>query len=128
MITYFQYLTRSILWVARAWGSIILAFVLFFLIAHIFGTEETGTGSLSNKDIITFICFPIGTITGLALAYKWPGLGGLISSLSIITAMLLNNVLDLKFLLGIFPPGMLYLLYWYLDRKQHEHPERMKLH
>lgn len=128
MISNSQYFNRSLLWVARGWGSIILAFVLFFLLAHIFGNAESGTGLSDTKEVITFICFPISTILGLAIAYKWEGLGGLISSLAIVFAMLLNETIDLKFMLTIFPPGFFYLVYWYLERREHRHPERMKLH
>ena len=105
MISYSKYLNRSILWIARGWGGIILAFVLFFLIAPIFGNEEGRTGFTNTRDIITFILFPISTIIGLAIAYKWEGTGGLISSLAIVFAMLLNETIDLKFMLSIFAPG-----------------------
>ncbi|MCM8571124.1 hypothetical protein NE848_17140 [Gramella jeungdoensis] len=128
MISYSKYLNRSILWIARGWGGIILAFVLFFLIAHIFGNEEGGTGFSDTRDIITFILFPVSTIIGLAIAYKWEGLGGLISSLAILIAMFINEVIDFKFLLTIFPPGFLYLVYWFMERREHRHSERMKLH
>ncbi|MDX1544937.1 MAG: hypothetical protein R3214_13425 [Christiangramia sp.] len=109
MISYSKYLNRSILWIARGWGGIILAFVLFFLIAPIFGNEEGRTGFTNTRDIITFILFPISTIIGLAIAYKWEGTGGLISSLAIVFAMLLNETIDLKFMLSIFAPGFFFL-------------------
>ncbi|MCG9972757.1 DUF7670 domain-containing protein [Christiangramia crocea] len=128
MISNSKYFNRSILWIARGWGGIILAFILFILIAHIFGNDEGGSGFANTKEVITFILFPVSTITGLAIAYKWEGLGGLISSLAILTAMFINDGIDLKFLLTIFPPGFLYLVYWFLERRENRHPERMKLH
>ena len=49
-------------WIARVWGSLILAFVLFFILGYMFGAERLGLENLSNRDIITFIFFPISSI------------------------------------------------------------------
>ncbi|GAA4321453.1 hypothetical protein GCM10023115_49010 [Pontixanthobacter gangjinensis] len=65
---------------------------------------------------------------GLIIAYKYEGLGGLISCLALLLAMILNGVLDLKFLLLIFPPGFIYLIYWYFSKKDRLIARRMKLH
>ena len=123
-----KYMRKSILWMARIWGTLIIAIVLIFLIAHIFEKEPWGERFSNPRELITFICFPVLTIIGLALAYKWEGRGGLISSLALITAMILNNLLELKFILLILPPGFLYLSYWYLNRKERQIGQRMKLH
>lgn len=124
-----SYITRTSLWLARIWGTLVLGFVLFFLIAHLFNPEETSGNVLSDpKELVTFICFPILTITGLAIAYKWEGTGGLISCIALLFAMVLNKTLDLKFLLLIFPPGLLYLIYWYFSTKERVIRKRMKLH
>lgn len=132
MISNYKYINRSILWIARAWSSVIIAFVLFFLVAHIFGDDEGGSGLSNARDVISFICFPVGTIIGLALAYKWEGLGGLIATIALITGMIIRyspgSSLELNFILLIFPPGLLYLVYWWRARRQDRHPERMKLH
>ena len=127
MISNYRFITLSILWIARAWGSIILAFVLFFLMAHMLG-DESGSGLTNPKEMISFICFPVGTIIGLALAYKWEGLGGWVSSIGIVLAMILNEGIDLKFLLTIFPPGFLYIVYWFRSRRDDQDPGRMNLH
>lgn len=65
-------------WTARIYGTLILAFLLFFVLAHLFGNDESGAGFQSSKEIIAFTCFPIGAIVGLGLAWKWVRLGGLI--------------------------------------------------
>ncbi|HKJ48786.1 MAG TPA: hypothetical protein VJ973_06835, partial [Christiangramia sp.] len=71
------YITKTVLWIARIWGGLILAFILFFVIAHLFSEEEASSNAFKDpKEVISFICFPILTCIGLALAYKWPGLGG----------------------------------------------------
>jgi len=38
--------------------------------------EPDEDGLTSIKDYIAFICFPISTIIGLLIAFKWEGLGG----------------------------------------------------
>lgn len=124
-----KYIRKSILWMARIWGSLILGFVLFFLLAHLIKPERPLAEGLQDpRDLITFICFPVLSMLGLIIAYKYEGIGGLISCVALLTAMLLNRALDLKFLLLIFPPGFLYLIYWQLSRKEKQIKRRMKLH
>lgn len=123
-----KYIRKSILWMARIWGSLIIVFIMVFLIAHILEKEPSGEGISGTKELITFIFFPILTVIGLVLAYKREGLGGLVASLALITAMSLNSIIDLKFVFLIFPPGVLYLVYWYLNRKDKQIESRMKLH
>jgi len=49
---------KIILYIARGLTVLILAFVLFFVAAHAFGTEDTGDLNLvSNQDKITFFFF-----------------------------------------------------------------------
>ncbi len=105
-------------WIARIWGTSILAFVLFLLFAHIFGTEEGGNGF--NNNSISFIFFPISSIIGLSIALKWEGLGGLITTVGIIGFFILrfDLISDPFFICGITPPGILYLVYWYLTKGQ----------
>lgn len=129
-------LTKTILWIARIWGGLILAFVLFFLIAHILeafnGETQNGGGFANIQEVIAFIGFPICTIIGLAIAYKREGLGGLIASLGLVLMLIVltyfmprpenTNILDFIkkfsiFIFYIFPPGLLYLIYWFLNRK-----------
>ena len=84
-------------WVARILGSLILAFVLFFLLAQIFGEDESGNGFQNTKEVISFLFFPISTLIGLSLAFKWEGLGGIITivgmtGLFVIRPDLLNSI------------------------------------
>ena len=111
-------------WIARIWGTSILAFVLFFLFAHIFGTEEGGNGF--NNNSISFIFFPVSSIIGLAIALKWEGLGGLITTVGIIGFFILrfDLISEPFFICGITPPGILYLVYWYLSKGQTETVEK----
>ena len=105
-------------WIARIWGTSILVFVLFFLFADIFGSEESG-GIRDVKEAISAISGIIAII-GLAIALKWEGLGGLLTiigltGLFIVRFDLISNP---YFIGGLAPPGVLYLIYWYLTKGQ----------
>ena len=111
-------------WIARIWGTTILAFVLFFLFADIFGSEESG-GIRDVKEAIVAISGIIAII-GLAIALKWEGLGGLLTiigltGLFIVRFDLISNPYIIA---GIAPPGILYLIYWYLTKGQTETTEK----
>lgn len=113
-------IANIILWIARLWGTLISAFVLFFVIALIFGDPESGEGLVNTSDVVIFIFFPVSTIVGLALALKWEGLGGLITTIGLIGLFILRTDLISSpfFIFGIIPPGILYMVYWYLTKQQ----------
>jgi hypothetical protein len=106
-----------VLWSARILGSLILAFVLFFLLAHIFGEEEAGNGFQNTQEVITFLFFPFSLVIGLSLAFKWEGLGGIITLVGMIGLFVLRPDLLRNFYMLIFIiPGILYTLYWLMNR------------
>jgi len=106
-------------WIARIWGTAILAFVLFFVVAHIFGSEGSeGSGGIRDiKEAIVAISGIIA-ITGLAFALKWEGIGGLLTTLGLIGLFILRpDLISNPYIIGgIAPPGILYLIYWYLTK------------
>ena len=53
---------KTIRWIARIWGSIILAFILIFILGYLFGDEGLGIDKASSQDKIAFIFFPILSI------------------------------------------------------------------
>ena len=116
---------HTIRWVARIWGTLVLAFVLFFLIAHLFGVHEAGAELLSTKDKLTFLFFPLSTLTGLAIAWKWEGTGGSITVLGMIGLLIIRpNLLSAFWLIGaVLIPGLMYMIYWYQLRKQSDLPK-----
>ena len=107
-------------WIARIWGTLILAFVLFFVVAFIIGGDESGDGLFNVNEVITFIFFPVSTVIGLSIALKWEGLGGLITALGMIGLVIIRFDLlsNAYFMVGIAPPAILYMVYWYLIRRQ----------
>jgi hypothetical protein len=114
--------TKIILWTARLWGTLIFVFVSFFLFAGIFGNEQGGGGIRNTQELFSFIFFPCMNIIGLALAWKWEGLGGLIATISMMGMffMRFDLITDPYFIFGITPPGILYLVYWHLSKRQKE--------
>jgi len=111
-----ELITSSILWAARIWGSLILAFVLFFLIASVFG--EWGEGFRDPRELLVFLAFPLSTVVGLGIAWRREGLGGLITTIGMLVAFILRPDLirQLFFSVGVLGPGVLYLAYWALAR------------
>lgn len=109
--------------VARMWGSIFLVFLLFMVGAHVngalFGPEEaSGPGFKSVSEMLQFFFFfPVGTMVGLALAWKWEGLGGLITAGGFIVSFILRPDLIINpYMLGMGVCGLLFLAYWALTR------------
>lgn len=112
-------LTTAIRWGARISGSLILAFVLFFLLAHLFGEDESGNGFGNTSEIISFIFFPISTVLGLSLAFKWEGLGGIITLSGMIGLFIVRpDLLGSFYIMIPVIPGALYTIYWLLSRNK----------
>ena len=106
------------LWIARIAGTLVVAFVLFFLLSDILNGKGPGGSPLSLKETITFFFFPLSTILGLLLALKWEGLGGTITIVGLIGLLIIRPDLVTSLLLVslIAIPGFLYLGYWYFSK------------
>lgn len=106
-------------WVARILGSLILAFILFFLLAHIFGEDESGNGFRNTKEVISFLFFPISTLIGLSLAFKWEGLGGIITIIGMIGLFVVRpDLLNGIYMAIPIIPGILYTIYWLMTKNK----------
>ena len=106
-----------ILWSARLLGSVVIAFLLFMSIGELFSTD-TKTVIIKNSDIIALLLFPVSTIIGLLLGFKWKALGGLITvggmiSLHVFRPDLANDLLISSFAI----PGLLYIIYAVWSKK-----------
>ena len=111
-------ISSIILWIARISGSMIVAFVLFFLISHLFGDDESGDGFRNTRELITFLFFPISTTVGLAIALKWEGLGGIITLVGMIGLFVLRpDLLNSMFMAIPIIPAILYIIYWLMSKK-----------
>jgi hypothetical protein len=110
-------------WMARILGSISLVFLLVMLgttlLASLTGKGEPFGRFHSITEMLSFLFFPLSTIAGLGLAWKWDGPGGLVVIAGIIGFHLLRPDLSFSWLPdGLAVPGLLFLLYWYLDKKR----------
>ena len=112
---------KGIRWIARIWAALMLAFMLFMFIAHI---VEDGIGpefSLTLRESLMMVSM-ITSLVGLALAWKWERLGGILT----LGGMAAFYIFDFAFS-GSFPrtptffivafPGVLFLIYFYSKRK-----------
>jgi hypothetical protein len=109
---------KIILWIARILGTITIIYLLFMSIGEFFSSEKTGTGLISTLDVLSLIFFPLSTIIGLALSYKWEGVGGIITvggmiGLNIIRPDIASNLLISAFAI----PGLLYIIYSVWSKK-----------
>lgn len=108
--------------VARIWGSLFLLFLLFMVGAHVIGAISgagaSEDGFRSAAEVLTFIFFfPVGPMVGLALAWKWEGLGGAITTGGIIGLLVMSPAsIDNPYFVGIGICGLLFLIYWALSR------------
>ena len=109
-----------IFWIARIWASLSLLFLLFMVGAHIIGAlsgAENGNGFNSTSEMLSFLFFPVSTIIGLGIAWKWEGLGGLITIIGIICFHVIRPDLILDLMIdGLAAPGFLFVIYWLMSR------------
>lgn len=104
---------------ARILGTVAIAFVLFMIGALLFGKEGFGAFQ-SKREILSFMLFPVGTLIGFGLAWKWEGIGGLISLVSLLGFHLLRPDLGASFWIDIMAlPAMLFVLYWLFTKNNH---------
>jgi hypothetical protein len=112
-------------WQARIWGTLVLVFVSVFLGADALGGQQNG-GLRSVSETVTFIFFPLSTVIGLALALRWPGLGGLIATAGMAGLFLMrfDLIANPIFSIVIAPAGILYSLSGFLSRGGGTRPEK----
>jgi hypothetical protein len=104
-------IAKAILWIARILGTLVLAFLLLFVLGHFFKERSFGTPYI----------LPLVIVVGLGLALKWEGLGGLIATLGNVIGFVLDPRLDLidnPYVIAMWVPGLLYLIYWVLAKRR----------
>ncbi|MCB0771386.1 MAG: hypothetical protein KDC00_13380 [Flavobacteriales bacterium] len=107
-------------WASLIAGTLMLVFLLWMLMGHLLGDANGPHGMRFNnsKEIVAFTLFPCCTIIGLALAYKWPLIGGMVSVASIIVLFLLRLDLLLSPFLVTVVPGLLYMAHGWIGHKK----------
>ena len=112
--------THTLGLVTRISGTVLLVFLTLIVIGTLTGDSSSSDGFhfRDTNDLIGFLLFPLGTMLGLGLAYRWPLLGGLIAVGSTILLVILRpDHLQFTFLLMV-TPGLLYVLFGLLSRKR----------
>jgi len=109
-------------WIARIWGGLCLFFLIFMVGAHVIGAisgTSDGAGFSSTQELISFLFFPISIMIGLGLAWKWDGLGGLITILGIVGFHIVRPDLIFDPMIdGLAAPGIFFIIYWFMTKDQ----------
>jgi hypothetical protein len=113
-------LSRVVQWVAWVTGSLLLIFLLFMLAGHLFGDANgpNGMAFSSGTDTLGFVLFPVCTIGGLLLAYRWELLGGAVVVGSLAALCLLRPDLLRWSFVALATPGILYVVHALLTRRK----------
>jgi hypothetical protein len=103
-------------WSARVLGTLAMGVVLLFA----FG-EGLNLSHFTARELVLFLFFPLGVCLGLALAWRWEGLGGGIAIASIAAFYLVHRLTSSGFPRGFAfaafaAPGFLFLLCWLWTR------------
>jgi hypothetical protein len=110
--------------IARAWS--IACFVIFVLIIIMEIVFPHGGEGWRPRDLVLAAFLPVGVFLGLALSWRCEGLGGALTTLSVVGFYLAMLILDGDFpnpmvfimLVPLLIPGILFLISWAL----HRHP------
>jgi hypothetical protein len=111
-------------WTARILGSIMVVIGLVLFGSELFQDLPGGeTCSIDARArFISVLVLHGAYIIGYLVAWKWEGLGGLIAIIGILFSQMISPDPFSMFLgqLLFTVPGILFLLYWFLTRRQPE--------
>jgi len=109
-------------WSARVLSILAVGVVLLFA----FG-EGLNLSNFTARELVLFVFFPLGVCLGMAVAWRWEGLGGGITVASLVSFYLVHHLMSSRFPRGfafvvLAAPGFLFLMWWLFSRlatKQH---------
>lgn len=111
---------NTIRWVARIWSLLPVVFAL----GHLFEDDTNIVSEILFTDYMLLSLLAIYVI-GLVIAWKWDLIGGLISAITFLVFIVLfaifvdaNFMAYVVFLLGAFPPALLFAYYGWSKKKQ----------
>lgn len=129
--------TKWIRWIARIWGSLIIVFTLLMFIGYVWDWITTGKAdpyAMENYPPIENLppLFTFLSVLGLGVAWRWEGLGGMITIVFNLATLLIllihwpitNNfpryylVAPYGIWMIITIPGILFLICWYRSKKE----------
>ena len=100
-------------WTARILSALILLFWGFFIVAHLFGEGEEASRPLNARDYVGLTTMG-AWLVGLAVAWKWEFIGGVITLVAYLIAIAANPAV----LMFVFIPitALLFLASWWMRR------------
>lgn len=116
LITYRLALLDALRWSARVLSILAVSVVLVCA----FG-EGSNLSHFTARELVLFVFFPVGVCLGMALAWRWEGLGGTITVASLVAFYLVDWLMSSSFprgfaLVALAAPGILFLLCWLWTR------------
>jgi hypothetical protein len=107
----------AIRWIARIWSIASVGFILLIAVGELLYPHAPPPSSF--RDLVGLFFFPFGTCVGMILAWRWEGVGGGVTVVSLLAFYTLLRVIDGWFPRGpyfalVAMPGALFLLLWAL--------------
>jgi hypothetical protein len=119
---------RAVRWAARALSAVSIAFVLLIFIGEGIGSRGEGPVRLTAVEIAGLAFFPVMVLLGLVLAWRWEGIGAVIT-LAGLGAFYILQLLSTGGLPGgpwfalLASPSLLFGLSWLLTRPTGAEPD-----
>ena len=112
-------LAITVRWIARIWSITSVGLILFIVFGYGFNPEIFPRAG----EIVELIFFPIGIIMGMIMAWKWEGIGAIITIGSLLAFYIIELIRDGALPEGVFfvllsAPGFFFLIYWLLLYKR----------
>ena len=106
----------SVRWLARLMSLLSLAIIALFLLA-----EPFKPANVRGREWVGFVCFPIGVMVGLIIAWWKEGLGAAISlgslaAFYLVYAWMMGSNIHGPWFLIFSSPAFLFLIAWLLSR------------
>ena len=109
--------------IARIWSIVCFGFFIFIVVMEIIFPH--GGEGWRPRDVVLAVFIPVGVFLGMALAWRWEGLGGAVTTLSVISFYLAMFIPDgdlprpmvFTMLVPLIIPGILFLISWALHRR-----------
>ena len=108
--------SKIFLRITKLWSALSIAFLMYMIIGHLFGSELQNLAS--PKDFISLTLFPLGVLVGQLWAWKTAKVGGLIATLSFALFYIIHpeTIMAPWFAVNAVP-GLLFLIYGFLIQK-----------